>query len=174
MNYTYLASSPYTSTPDIIMTTDPSSRKALNLISDPHISLLVHDWVSHHPPITNRRSSTTNNERTGSPPPEASRSSLVALRLNQNTSALSSISATINGEARLGERGTEEAYLREKHLDNNKLADEEDQEGQGSFWDDRERQGGGRDMYIEGKEVRVVVVKITDGRVSDWKGGVRD
>jgi hypothetical protein len=29
-------------------------------------------------------------------------------------------------------------------------------------------------MYIEGEEVRVVVVKITDGRVSDWKGGVRD
>jgi len=88
---------------------------------------------------------------------------------------MSSISATINGEAKLVERGTEEErYYREKHLDNNTFSEGEDGQGQGSFWDERERQDGGREMYIEGEEVRVVVVRITDGRVSDWKGGVRD
>ncbi|KAF8854995.1 pyridoxamine 5'-phosphate oxidase [Acephala macrosclerotiorum] len=173
MNYTYLPSSPYSSTPTIIMTTNPSSKKTLNLISNPHVSLLVHDWVSHRPPTTNRRGSA--NERSGSPPPEASRSSLAALLLNLNTSAMSSISATINGEAKLVERGTdEERYYRESHLDNNTFSEGEDGQGQGAFWSESERQDGGRGMYIEGEEVRVVVVRITDGRVSDWKGGVRD
>ncbi|KAF4621944.1 hypothetical protein G7Y89_g14398 [Cudoniella acicularis] len=174
MNYTYLPSSPYSSSPAIIMTTNPSSKKTLNLISNPRVSLLVHDWVSHRPPTTNRRGST--NDRAGSPPPEVSRSSLAALLLNLNTSALSSISATINGEARLVERGTpEEIYYKEQHLDNNTFTDGE--EGQrNSLWNERERENcdGGRGSFIEGEDVRVVVVKITDGRVSDWKGAVRD
>jgi hypothetical protein len=175
MNYTYLPNSPYSSAPTIIMTTNPSSKKTLNLISNPHVSLLVHDWVSHRPPTTNRRGSAAAGDRAGSPPPEASRSSLAALLLNLNTSAISSISATINGEARLVERGTEEErYYKEMHLDNNTFSEgEEPSAGQG-IWDVRERQDGGRGMYIEGEEVRVVMVKITDGRVSDWKGAVRD
>jgi hypothetical protein len=172
MNYTYLPSSPYSSSPAIIMTTNPSSKKTLNLISNPNVSLLVHDWVSHRPPTTNRRGST---DRTGSPPPEASRSSLAALLLNLNTSALSSISATINGEARLVDRDTdEERYYKEQHLDNNTFSDGEEGQSQGAFWDEREKQDGGRGIFIEGEEVRVVVVKITNGRVSDWKGAVRD
>jgi hypothetical protein len=172
MNYTYLPSSPYSSSPAIIMTTNPSSKKTLNLISNPNVSLLVHDWVSHRPPTTNRRGST---DRTGSPPPEASRSSLAALLLNLNTSALSSISATINGEARLVDRDTdEERYYKEQHLDNNTFSDGEEGQSQGAFWDEREKQDGGRGIFIEGEEVRVVVVKITNGRVSDWKGDVRD
>lgn len=88
---------------------------------------------------------------------------------------MSSISATINGEAKLVDRGTEEErYFRERHLDNNTFSEGEDGQGQGAFWSESERQDGGRGMYIEGEEVRVVVVRITDGRVSDWKGGVRD
>lgn len=86
---------------------------------------------------------------------------------------MSSISATINGDAKLVDRGTEEEkYYREMHLDNNTFSEGEGQQ-QGGFWES-ERQDGGREMYIEGEEVRVVVVRITDGRVSDWKGGVRD
>jgi hypothetical protein len=181
MNYTYLPSSPYSPYPTIIMTTNPSSKKTLNLVQNPNVSLLVHDWVSHRPPTTTaRRSSTTENARTGSPPPEASRSSLATLLLNLNTSALSSISATINGSARLVERGTEEeSYYKERHLDNNTFSEGEE----GSLWGERLRgrrdgdgngNDGGREIFIEGEEVRVVVVRITDGRVSDWKGGVRD
>lgn len=33
---------------------------------------------------------------------------------------------------------------------------------------------GGRGSYIEDEDVRVVVVRIKDGRISDWKGGVKD
>lgn len=91
-----------------------------------------------------------------------------------NTSALSSISVTINGEARLVDSGTaEDKYYREEHLDNNTFSSEEGP-GQGASWDEREKQDGGRGGYIESEEVRVVVVRITDGRVSDWKGAVRD
>jgi hypothetical protein len=82
---------------------------------------------------------------------------------------MSSISATINGTAKVVDMGTEEeAYYKEMHLENNTFAEGEAP----SFWG--EAQDGGREMYIEGEEVRVVVVRITDGRVSDWKGGVRD
>ncbi|EPE25194.1 FMN-binding split barrel [Glarea lozoyensis ATCC 20868] len=169
MNYTYLPTSPHSTSPTIIMTTNPSSKKTNNLITNPHVSILVHDWVSHRPP-TNRRGSTA--ERTGSPPPEASRSSLAALLLNLNTSAISSISATINGEARLVERGTEEErYYKEQHLENNTFDGGEEN---GGGWDRREDCDGGRESFIEGEDVRVVVVKITNGRVSDWKGAVRD
>ena len=172
MNYTYLPTSPYSTSPTIIMTTNPSSKKTLNLISNPHVSLLVHDWVSHRPPTTNRRGSTS--ERNGSPPPEASRSSLAALLLNLNTSALSSISVTINGDARLVERGTdEETYYREEHLDNNTFSDGDERRNNWSGRDPEDNDGG-RGSFIEDEEVRVVVVEIRDGRVSDWKGAVRD
>ncbi|KAL2075950.1 hypothetical protein VTL71DRAFT_893 [Oculimacula yallundae] len=172
MNYTYLPTSQYSTSPTIIMTTNPSSKKTLNLVSNPNVSLLVHDWVSHRPPTTsNRRGSS--DTRTGSPPPEASRSSLASLLLNLNTSAMSSISATINGVAKVVDRGTEEEkFYKEMHLENNTFEGGAEGEGQSNFWG--ETQDGGREMYIEGEEVRVVVVRITDGRVSDWKGGVRD
>lgn len=154
------------------MTTNPSSKKTLNLVSNPHVSLLVHDWVSHRPPTTNRRMSA--NERSGSPPPEASRSSLATLLLNLNTSALSSISATINGDAKLVERGTEEeTYYKEQHLDNNTFEEGLNGERRGA-WGAMETEDGGRGIFIEGEEVRVVVVAIRDGRVADWKGAVRD
>lgn len=32
----------------------------------------------------------------------------------------------------------------------------------------------GKEAYIENEDARVVVVRIRDGRISDWKGGVKD
>jgi hypothetical protein len=169
MNYTYLPSSPYSNSPTIIMTTNPSSKKTLNLISNPHVSLLVHDWVSHRPPTSNRRGSS---DRTGSPPPEASRSSLAALLVDLNTSAMSSISSTINGDARLVDRDTEEErYYYREHLANNTFSEIGSETMSARA---REEPDGGRGIFIEGEEVRVVAVKIKDGRVSDWKGAIRD
>ena len=129
--------------------------------------------VSHRPP-------TSSNRRNGSPPPEASRSSLASLLLNLNTSAMSSISATINGDARLVERETEEeTYYKERHLENNTFEGDEGGEElrrriSGTGGEGEESNDGGRETYIEGEEVRVVVVEIREGRVSDWKGCVRD
>lgn len=162
MNYTYLASTPFTPYPIIVMTTNPSSRKTHNLISNPNVSLLVHDWVSHRPPTT-----------ATARPTENSHSSLATLLANLNTSALSSISATINGAARLVDHGTEEErYLREKHLENNTFGNKDN--GTGAGLGDVADGDGGRGCFIEGEEVRVVVVRIRDGRVADWKGMIRD
>ncbi|KAM0323628.1 hypothetical protein ACHAQA_008563 [Verticillium albo-atrum] len=162
MNYTYLPSSTFSPAPVIVMTTNPASKKTTNLLSNPNVSLLVHDWVSHRPPTSARRPSG------GSPGPEH-RSSLASLLLNLNTSAVSSISATINGAARLLDRGSdEERFYREQHLENNTF------DGEGFGAASVEAEDGGRGCFVAGEEVRVIVVAIRDVRISDWKGSVRD
>lgn len=90
---------------------------------------------------------------------------------------MSSISATISGEARLVEPGTEEErFYREAHLENNTF------EGEGpSFAGRREsvvapsgQTGEERPGAEEDEDVRVIVVAVRDVRISDWKGNVSD
>ncbi|KAJ9665854.1 hypothetical protein H2201_003978 [Coniosporium apollinis] len=185
MNYTYLPQTPYHPHPIIIMTTPPptSSQKTANLLNNPRVSLLVHDWVSHRPPTLSQEGRAPSPTRG-----TAERSSLASLLMGINTAALSRISATINGTARLVEAGSdEETWLKKQHLENNTFCDSafsSSPEQAGGLWLGQHRQGqgqlededgdGGRGTYIEGQEVRVVVVRIRDGRVADWKGGVRD
>lgn len=172
MNYTYLPSTPFDTSPTIIMTTNPVSKKTQNLLANPHVSLLVHDWVSHRPPT---RSATG---REGSPVAARPQSGLAAMLMNMNTSALSRISATINGEARIVETGSEEErWCKEQHLENNTFGD--DSTSTADFFGTSPGQAmpagdGGRGCFIEGEAVRVVVVTIKDGRIADWKGGVTD
>ncbi|MCJ1294544.1 hypothetical protein MMC34_006102 [Xylographa carneopallida] len=155
------------------MTTNPSSKKTINLVRNPRVSLLVHDWVSHRPPT--RAHDPT---REGSPPPQATQSSLASLLLNMNTSALSSISATIDGEARLVESASEEEkWCKDRHLENNTFGDQarEEQGFFGATQNAAASEGDGvTSGYIEGQEVRVVLVRVKEGRIADWKGGVKD
>ena len=169
MSYTYLPSTPFDPYPTIIMTTNPSSRKTNHLLSNPRVSLLVHDWVSHRPPT---RVTNPHGEREGSPPPAATRSSLVSLLLNLNTSALSSISTTITGQARFLEPDSEEEkWCKERHLENNTFEEEEiTLFGQQQARDPSLRRPS---LAIDG-DVRVVTVQVREGRTADWKGGVRD
>lgn len=70
--------------------------------------------------------------------------------------------------ARLVEHGTdEEAFYKARHLENNTFGDRDEHFVGGE-------EDGGRGCFIEGEEVRVVVVKVREGRIADWKGGVRD
>ncbi|CAN8100448.1 unnamed protein product [Discula destructiva] len=182
MNYTYLppSTSPYSAHPLIIMTTNPASKKMANLLSNPHVSLLVHDWVSHRPPTTasTRRLSNPDGPSTSPPPPP--RSSLAALLLNLNTSAMSSISATINGAARLVPPGSdEERWFRRAHLENNTFDDDNSEEGRlfgqmAAGAAAAAAEDGGRECFVAGEEVRVIVVDVRDVRISDWKGNVKD
>lgn len=168
MSYTYLPSTPYDPRPTIIMTTNPASRKTNHLLSNPRVSLLVHDWVSHRPPT---RAPNPHGEREGSPPPAATRSSLASLLLNLNTSALSSISTTITGQARFLEPGSdEEKWCKERHLENNTFEEEEINFGQQQPVDPSQR----RPSLAIDSDVRVVTVQVREGRIADWKGGVRD
>ena len=168
MSYTYLPSTPFDPYSTIIMTTNPASRKTNHLLSNPRVSLLVHDWVSHRPPT---RAPNPHGERDGSPPPAATRSSLASLLLNLNTSALSSISTTITGSALFLESGSaEEAWCKERHLENNTFEEEEI-----NLFGQQQRDPSQRrpSMSID-SDVRVVTVQVREGRIADWKGGVRD
>lgn len=94
-----------------------------------------------------------------------------------NTSALSSISATINGEAVMIEQGSEEEkWCKEKHLENNTFGDQGSEESRFSRSPPQaSAEGdGGISCYIEGEEVRVVLVGVREGRIADSKGGVKD
>ena len=171
MNYTFLPN--YRDTgPAIIMTTNARSLKTENLLANPRVSLLVHDWVSHRPPTT----VSITGERSGSPPAAATRSSLATLLLNMNTSALSSISTTIAGEARFLETGTEEEkWCKEAHLANNTFGDQAKEEAGLFGGQPPDPQGGNQSSgYGAGDDVRVVLVPVREGRIADWKGGVKD
>ncbi|OAA55661.1 pyridoxamine phosphate oxidase [Cordyceps fumosorosea ARSEF 2679] len=157
MNYTYLPSSPHSSAPVIVMTTNPASRKTTNIITNPNVSLLVHDWVSHRP--HGRRPS-------GGAPEPAPPSSLATLLLNLNSSAMSSISATIGGAARLAPAGSdEERFYVAQHLENNTFDDSSALFTPGEADSSR---------FVAGEDVRVIVVDIKTVRISDFKGTVRD
>ncbi|KAK4949779.1 hypothetical protein LTR10_011621 [Elasticomyces elasticus] len=170
MNYTFLPSY-LEHGPVIIMTTNAQSIKTQNLLHNPKVSILVHDWVSHRPPTA----ASVMGERSGSPPAAATRSSLASLLLNLNTSALSSISTTIAGEARFLERGSEEEkWCKQTHLANNTFGDSA--QGESSFFSSQsaEENKENSSCYIAGDDVRVVIVPIREGRIADWKGGVKD
>lgn len=186
MNYTYLPSHPFPTHarlpagPTIIMTSNPSSKKTLNLQSNPNVSLLVHDWVSSRPPNT---LSGADRERS---PAGGPRSSLAAMLMQMNSTAVSSNSITINGEAHVLEAGSEEEkWCKEQHLANNTFEDGNEQPGAQArqsadlFGTSPSQTSGGigdsgKGAYIEVEDVRVVVVRINDGRISDWKGNVSD
>jgi hypothetical protein len=173
MSYTYLPSTPFSPHPTIIMTTNPSSKKTLNLRANPRVSLLVHDWVSHRPPTWSRDSATA---REGSPPPAASHSSLATLLLNINTSALSSISTTIIGSARFLDSGSEEeTWCKERHLENNTFGSGASEEP-GAFGATPvgEDSNAPSNVVTVADDARVVTVTVKQGRIADWKGGVRD
>ncbi|KAI9903630.1 hypothetical protein N3K66_000159 [Trichothecium roseum] len=86
----------------------------------------------------------------GGSPPREPQSSLAALLLNLNSSSISSISATIGGAARISASGSEEErYCLDQHLANHV-------------------------HFVAGEEVSVIIVKIKDVRISDFKGTVRD
>lgn len=94
---------------------------------------------------------------------------------------MGSISATINGTAQVLEQGSEEEkWCKAQHLANNTFDTQAAGGGsaQTSLLSSSPSQGlagdGGREFFIEDEDVRVVVVRIQDGRIADWKGGVRD
>jgi hypothetical protein len=109
-----------------------------------------------------------------------------------NTASLSRISTTINGTAELIPFGSEqESWYKAQHLANNTFGRSEEGElsglvGAGAFSSDRDVRtsptnehdvgegDGGRKYYVEDDQVRVVVVRVTDGRIADWKGQTRD
>ncbi|KAF2435674.1 hypothetical protein EJ08DRAFT_579774 [Tothia fuscella] len=165
MKYTYLPSTPFSDSPTIIMTTPPSSQKTLNLQSNPKVSCLVHDWISHRPPTL---SSSPGGSTTTYP--QEHRSSLASMLLGLNTASLSRISVSLNGTAQFLRAGSqEETWCKTKHKENNTFGETEGDASGGSVPGE-----DGAGCYIEGEEVMVVLVKIRSGRISDRSETVKD
>lgn len=164
MSYTYLASTPFTSTPTIILTTLPSSQQLTYLSSNPNVSLLVHDWVPHRPPTL----ASSEAQLSSSPERGLGRgSALASLLAGMNQSELARISVSIHGSARILAQDSEEArWFKAKHKEHNTFGDSAD--GQDVDGDEEDN------PYIHGQEVKVVVVEIKGGRISDPKRVIRD
>ena len=97
--------------------------------------------------------------------------------MNINTSSLSSISTTITGEARVLQQGTEEErWYKETHLQNNTFGEQALEEAGlfGGHVPNADASAEGSSCYIAGEDVRVVLVRVREGRIADWKGGVKD
>lgn len=79
------------------------------------------------------------------------------------------------------EQGSEEEiWCKEKHLENHNFTtdqarDQQQRVGRAGYVGDRAAEGdGGTSCFIQGEDVRVVVVEVKQGRIADWKGGVKD
>src|SRR5215469_16869800 len=175
MSYTYLPRTPFRNGPTIIMTTPPSSKKTSNLYSNPKVSLLVHDWVSHRPPTLSSNPSATGEDTLVEP--HTGRSSLANFLYGLNSASISRISVSINGTAHFVPAGSEEeAWSKAKHKELNTFGDSNRTHSPFGNGTEEAEHGvnNGAGCYIEGQDVRVLVVSILDGRISDWKGTVKD
>lgn len=158
MNYTYLPQTPFTTSPTIIMTALPTSRKTTDLSTNPKVSIVVHDWVTARPP-------TMADSGQGS----AGGSSLANLLFGLNSAAMSRISVSLNGLAEVLSSGSEEEqWCKAEHKRRNTF----DERAGGSAA--REANDDAGQAWMDGQDYKVVVVKITDGRISDYKGEVKD
>ena len=78
------------------------------------------------------------------------------------------------------ERGSdEEKWCKDRHLENNTFGEQAREvrglvETETRINGDIEEGDGGTSCFIEGEEVRVMVVRVKEGRIADWKGGVKD
>ena len=81
------------------------------------------------------------------------------------------------GEARLVDRHSdEENWCRKKHMENNTF-DDEAEVSQRIFGSSPPPDSlGHRDAApaVEEEDIRVVLVNVQQGRIADWKGGVKD
>jgi hypothetical protein len=66
----------------------------------------------------------------------------------------------------------EEAWCKSKHRENNTFGEEGGDVNPFGAGNGAEQADAG--SYIEGEEVKVVLVRISDGRISDWKESVTD
>ncbi|EPS42607.1 hypothetical protein H072_3358 [Dactylellina haptotyla CBS 200.50] len=133
----------------IIMLLSPTTKKLSNVSSNPHVSLLVHDWISQRPPGTSGLAAPLS-------PSAAPLSPLAQFLQNLNSSELKSYSHTMRGYARILEAGgDEEKYYKDIHKEANKFEDAK--------------------CYVDGEEGSiVVVVEVEGGKIADWKGVVED
>lgn len=147
MNYTY-----YSNNSDyyIIITTPKGTTKYENIVSNPNVSLLVHDWISA------KTATETEQESNGSS--GRRRNSLFELLTNLNRTEISSVSVMINGKAQvLDPKQDLETFDFYKSLhSNNDLIDKQQAKN-----------------YIESDDCALVLIRIENVKVTDTNDNVQ-
>lgn len=107
MNYTYFNKD---GKHQIVISTPTCTTKYKNIVSNPHVSLLVHDWVASNP---------TTGEDSGK-----RRNSLFELLTNINKSEISSVSVMLDGDAEVVDKNDDKyEFLKSLHLNNSFIDD---------------------------------------------------
>ncbi|CAB4253920.1 similar to Saccharomyces cerevisiae YPR172W Protein of unknown function, transcriptionally activated by Yrm1p along with genes involved in multidrug resistance [Maudiozyma barnettii] len=160
MNYTYIpADKTFRSSPDqkdcfIIFATFNNTEKYINILSNPTVSLLFHDWVTANNLSVKKnslsRSGTPMQEKESTPSATASApqhpSKLLNLLQQLNQAELNEMSATIRGEAMPIDPGSEESlYYKDILLKTNPDAK----------------------VFIDSDKTVIVKVKIESAKVTD-------
>ncbi len=128
MNYTFVEEQ---GEPMVILTTPADTTKYANVARNPKVSLLVHGFGT---------------PRSVSRGQAAEDSSLTQLLANLNQSAVASLSATLDGRARILHAGEQAQHYKQLHCANNPT-------GQG--------------CYIDSPAIKVILVQISGCRISD-------
>lgn len=106
MNYTYL----HRDGDFVIFSTPENSTKYQNIVENPHVSLLVHDWIS------------AKSLQAPTEPREGRRNSLYELLANINKNEISSVSVMLDGKAQiLATDDPNYGFYRSLHSNNNQI-----------------------------------------------------
>ncbi|KAK6460377.1 hypothetical protein DFJ63DRAFT_315670 [Scheffersomyces coipomensis] len=143
MNYTYY----HTEGNDyIIISTPTCTTKYNNILQNPNISILVHDWIS----VKNGSEA-----ETGEPVSSKRRNSLYELLANLNKNELSRVSVMINGKAEVIKEDNEKHdFYKSLHLNNAKIDEVQSKN------------------YIEDKDNAIVLITIESCKVTDTDNNV--
>ncbi|GAM87044.1 hypothetical protein ANO11243_050650 [Dothideomycetidae sp. 11243] len=203
MNHTYIDSHPFAASssptsqtlpkgPFVVMTTNKSSRKATNILANPAVSLLASDFVSVRGSPEDLDSDDFAFARSDMQSAASlfsnlggRQSSLRAALERLNTPEIGSISATISGTAWVLEQGSEvEKWCLEQHLRSDRFKDS-NAPGAESVTTvapthlSEERTFANTNPVTDNatrteEDVSLILVRLDTGRISDWKGRVRD
>lgn len=142
MNYTYYRDS---ETDYIIITTPKNTTKYENILANPNVSLLVHDWISAKASTEEPASS------------QGRRNSLYELLTNLNRTEISSVSVMITGRAEILNQSLPKFEFYKSLHSNNSLIDQTQAKN-----------------YIECADNALVIISVISCKVTDTDNNIEE
>ncbi|CAK7894669.1 hypothetical protein CAAN1_02S03994 [[Candida] anglica] len=141
MNYTYYRDS---NGDYIIITTPQKTTKYNNMVLNPNVSILVHDWVS-------AKSNTSGEDSTS-----GRRNSLYEMLTNMNRTEISSVSVMIDGKAEILKSDSEKFnFYKSLHLNNDSIDQVQAKN------------------YIECEDNALVLIRIEGCKITDTENNIQ-
>ncbi|KAG8202713.1 hypothetical protein GWM34_02344, partial [Candida africana] len=132
----------------VIVSTPRKTTKFENMLSNPNVSLLIHDWIS----VKN-----TAGQSLEEPSASPKRNSLYELLANFNRNELSRVSVMLDGEAKILDKtvdGKDFDFYKSLHLNNSKIDHAQVKN------------------YIENDDNALIIIRITNCKVTDTDNNV--